>query len=310
MVVEGRRLPIVQPDPQPAEIPIFKTIAIVGLGVIGGSVALAARRRWPGCLVIGVDRNEVLEQAMVAHAVDVAASDPVVIADADLVVLAAPVETNIELLQVVAEYVTVSAIVTDTSATKRRIVERSATLPPRLQFVGGSPLGGAARSGFEHARSDMFAGRPWILTPVGDGGGESLERVSHFVRELGAEPRVMTPTEHDRVMAAVFQLPQLGATAMMHAIGEHVGDLGLGLAGRGLIDSTRLASSSATVWTDICRTNADFIGSELDALIAVLQGIRDNLESATGLDDVFESANAWRRRLVASTDRQPSPRKK
>lgn len=298
------RLPIVQPEAPSTEVPIFEKIAIVGLGVIGGSIALAARRRWPGSLVIGVDRNEVLEQAMVAHAVDVAASDPVVIAGADVVVLAAPVETNIDLLEAVAEHVTAAAVVTDTGATKRRIVERAATLPSRLSFIGGNPLGGAARGGFEHARADMFTGRPWMLTPAGDGGGEPLERLSCFVRALGAQPHVMTPADHDRLMAALVHVPQLGASVLMHVIGERVGDAGLALAGRGLIDTTRLASSPAGVWMDVCRTNADLIGPDLDATIKALQTIRDSLDSAAGLDELFESANEWRRRLEASRDRR------
>src|SRR5579859_4744523 len=136
-------LPIVQPHHSSAE-PIFAKIGIVGLGLIGGSIALAARQIWPKSLVIAVDDKDVLETAMRLHAIDVAADDLIVLAEADLVVLAAPVRQNIELLAQLDGYVRRPAVVTDTSSTKRQIVRAAASLPPRFTFVGGHPLAGAA----------------------------------------------------------------------------------------------------------------------------------------------------------------------
>ncbi len=293
-----RLLPMAQPPRPPTSEPIFATIAIVGLGVIGGSLALAVRERWPSSLVIGIDDNEVLEQAMVRHAIDVAADDPVVMAEADLVVLAAPVEENLRLLDAVSERVISPAVVTDVGGTKRRMVERAASLPPRLTFVGGHPLAGAARQGIEHARSDLFAGRPWILTPVGAAGGEALDRLRRFVTVVGASPRIMTPDDHDRLAAAILQLPQIAASALMRVVGESAGEAGLALAGRGLVDSTRLASGPGSVWSDVCRTNPDEIGSQLDSLIAELQSVRDQLESEEVVERMFDEANVWRARLL------------
>src|SRR5262245_22074324 len=151
-------LPVIQPgaavERQP---PIFAKIGIVGLGLIGGSIALAARRLWPTALVVAVDRKEVLETAMRLHAIDVAADD--------LVILAAPVRQNLALLDELDFHVRQPAVVTDTGSTKRLMVEAARRLPPRFTFIGGHPLGGAASSGLEHARPDLFNGRPWLFTP-------------------------------------------------------------------------------------------------------------------------------------------------
>src|SRR5713101_3546953 len=162
----ARELPVIQPGQRPAgQPPIFDKIGIVGLGLIGGSIALKARELWPGALVIGVDNKDVLETAMRMHAIDVAADDLIVIAEADLVVLAAPVKQNIALLAELEDHVRQPAVVTDTGSTKRDIIAAAALLPPRFTFIGGHPLAGAAHGGLEHARPDLFAGRPWLLTP-------------------------------------------------------------------------------------------------------------------------------------------------
>src|SRR3954464_364553 len=115
---EGRRLPVIQPGKRPGQEPVFQRVGVIGLGLIGGSIALAAREIWPASLVIGVDRKDVLERAMLLHAIDVAADDPIVLADADLVILAAPIQQNLELLRALPENVAGAAVVTDTGSTK------------------------------------------------------------------------------------------------------------------------------------------------------------------------------------------------
>jgi len=162
----AKEIPVIQPGAlrSQGEPPIFSKIGIVGLGLIGGSIALRARELWPGALVIGVDNKDVLETAMRLHAIDVAADDLIVLAEADIVILAAPVKQNIELLAELDENVRVPAVVTDTGSTKREILAAAASLPPRFTFIGGHPLAGAAQGGLEHARPDLFAGRPWLLT--------------------------------------------------------------------------------------------------------------------------------------------------
>jgi len=292
-------IPVIQPTRRPdGQPPIFAKIGIVGLGLIGGSIALAARELWPASLVIAVDNKDVLETAMRLHAIDVAADDLIVLAEADLVVLAAPARQNIALLEALDENVRQPAVVTDTSSTKREIVAASRLLPPRFTFVGGHPLGGAAKGGLEHARPDLFRGRPWLLTPAGDGTGPALEKLMAFVRALGAEPRVVGVDAHDRLLAFLSHLPQLTASALMQVVGDSVGHEGLALSGRGLADTTRLASSPADIWGDIAATNADEIGPALDALIAVLQDLRRDLPAGERLTEIFATANRWRDTLT------------
>jgi prephenate dehydrogenase len=325
-----KELPVIQPgaERQSARPPIFSKIGIVGLGLIGGSIALRARELWPDALVIAVDNKDVLEEAMRHHAVDVAADDLVVLAEADIVILSAPVKQNIALLADLDDNVRVPAIVTDTGSTKREIVAAAADLPPRFTFIGGHPLAGAAHGGLEHARSDLFDKRPWLLTApaarrlraegasaglaeVGGGseraeagrlqpsdqGSDALAKLTDFVTALGAEPRVLDPRAHDRILAFLSHLPQLTASALMQVVGEAVGEDGLALAGRGLADTTRLASSPPEIWQDIAGTNADEIGPALDALIAVLQDLRRDLAEGERLNDVFVAAARWRASL-------------
>src|SRR5207237_9982959 len=143
--------------------------------------------------------------------IDVAAADLIVLAEADVVFLAAPAQQNIELLADLDGNVHQPAIVTDTSGTKRAIVDAARALPPRFTFVGGHPLGGAAKAGLEHARADLFNGRPWLLTPEGDASGEAVEKLSAFARTLGAEPHVLARAAHDRLRAFLSHLSRLTA---------------------------------------------------------------------------------------------------
>ena len=305
------QLPVIQPGrplPSSGAPPVFDKIGIVGLGLIGGSIALAARQLWPKALVIGVDTKDVLETAMRLHAIDVAADDLIVLAEADVVILAAPVRTNIALLADLDENIRQPAVITDTGSTKREIMAAAASLPARFTFVGGHPLAGAAQGGLEHARADLFAGRPWLLTPASARGDEArasarqagdvtdpgLVKLTEFVQALGAVPRVMGVQAHDRLLAFLSHLPQLTASALMQVVGGAVGQEGLELAGRGLADTTRLASSPPDIWRDIAATNADEIGPALDALIALLQALRKDLPHGDSLTDVFVDAARWR----------------
>ena len=305
-----KELPVVQSGQRPAtRTPIFEKIGIVGLGLIGGSIALKSRELWPTSLVIAVDNKDVLETAMRLHAIDVAADDLIVLAEADLVILAAPVKQNIALLADLDEHVRQPAVVTDTGSTKREIVAAAADLPPRFTFVGGHPLAGAAQGGLDHARPDLFAGRPWLLTPaapVSDGAradgsrafqASGADRLTAFIQALGAEPRIVAPDAHDRLLAFLSHLPQLTASALMQVVGDAVGHDGLALAGRGLADTTRLASSPADIWRDIAASNADQIGPALDALIAALQDLRADLPDGDRLEEVFGDAARWRAAL-------------
>ncbi|OFW17462.1 MAG: hypothetical protein A3F70_13695 [Acidobacteria bacterium RIFCSPLOWO2_12_FULL_67_14] len=287
-----------------SDSPVFPRIAVVGLGLIGGSIAFAARRAWPSTHVVAVDREAVLREAQARRAIDEGATDLAAIAGADLVVLAAPVRQNVALLRQAAPLVSPAAVITDVGGTKRSIVEAAGALRDRVTFVGGHPLSGGARGGFEFATAGLFARRPWIFTPDGPAAASApaVERLSAFATGLGAHPTTMPAAEHDRLMAVISHLPQLAVTALMEIVGTTVGGPGLRMAGQGLIDTTRLASSPADVWRDICLTNADEIAHALDLLIERLSDVRNDLQRAEIIDSVFDHAAQWRAELMKGRD--------
>ncbi len=275
----------------------FQRIAIVGFGLIGASMALAVRRLWPSVLIVAIDRKDVIEIAMRMHAADVGGDDLVMAADAQLIVLAAPVLANVRILSELPDYVPGEAAVTDVGSTKRDVVAAARTLPRRLSFIGGHPLAGAAVGGVESARPDLFAERPWILTPTEDTSGTSREGVSSLVEALGARVHLMTPDAHDSLVAYLSHLPQLAASALMHLVGERTGGDGLALAGRGLRDTTRLAASPVDIWRDITASNQDNIARAIDELVAILQRLRPPSDDPDALERTFDSAAHWKRVL-------------
>jgi prephenate dehydrogenase len=273
--------------------PPFRRVAIYGLGLIGGSIALAVKRRWPDAAVVAIDRPHVVEAAVRMRIADSGGHDPRAADGADLVMLAAPVLQNVAALRELPGRVAHPAVVTDAGSTKRSIMAAAERLPGHLQFVGGHPLAGAATSGLEAARPDLFDDRPWILTAREGTPDDALWRLTEFVRGLRAIPHRMEAAEHDRLLAYISHLPQLAVSAMMHVVGNHAGEEGLALAGRGLRDTTRLASSPAATWADIVATNGDNITSALDDLIAALQQLR-SASADDALERMFTSAARWK----------------
>jgi prephenate dehydrogenase len=276
--------------------PPFTRIAIVGLGLIGGSVALAVKRRWPSIAIAAVDRPRVIATALDTRIIDEGGEELGIVSGADLVMLAAPVLQNVDALHRLPEH-TSRALVTDTGSTKRAILEAAASLPAGLEFIGGHPLAGAAAGGVEAARPDLFDDRPWLLTPGPSASETAQQTMSEFVRELRAVPQLIDAEQHDQLLAYLSHLPQLTVSALMHVVGGHAGPNGLVLAGRGLRDTTRLASSPASPWLDIVETNADNIGDAIDALIAALQELRaapPTPESGQRLEQMFVSAARWK----------------
>ncbi len=278
--------------------PPFRRIAVIGFGLIGASLALAVRRLWPSVLLVAVDRRGVIERAMRMHAADAGGDDLALAAGAELVVLAAPVLANIEIIGKLAAHIPGEAVVTDVGSTKRDIVFAARGLPDRLRFVGGHPLAGAAVGGVEASRADLFQGRPWILTPDGDAAAAAGSRLSVLLAAIGSHVQTMPPDAHDALVAYLSHLPQLAASALMHVVGEHAGAEGLALAGRGLRDTTRLASSPADIWRDIAASNQDNIARAIDELVAILLRMKPAPDAPPeALDRTFDSAAQWKRVL-------------
>jgi len=275
--------------------PPFRRVAIYGLGLIGGSIALAIKRRWQSVAVLAIDRPDVVDAALRMKIADEGGASLRVANGADLVMLAAPVLQNVAAIEAIPNDIQGTALLTDAGSTKRAMADAAARLPERLPFIGGHPLAGAAASGLQAARPDLFDDRPWILTGTECAPEPAVDALSQFITGLRAIPRRMAAAEHDRLLAYVSHLPQLTVSALMHVVGGCAGPDGLSLAGRGLRDTTRLASSPAHPWRDIVATNGDNIDAALDALIAALQ----QLKAAPGgapprLDELFVSAARWK----------------
>jgi prephenate dehydrogenase len=272
----------------PAEPP-FSSVAIVGLGLIGGSIALGLRQAWPSMPVVGVDRPDVIAEACRREAITADRPRLEDLGDVGLIVLAAPVPGILRLIADAAR-AGLDALVTDVGSTKRHIV--AAADAAALRFIGGHPIAGAARAGLGHARADLFTRREWMIVPAA-GRDADMEALERLVRGLGATPHRTTADAHDRLMAYVSHLPQLLATTLMTTAGGAVGKEGLSAAGPGFADMTRLASSPVEIWNGIFASNADYIAEALRALAASLPLRDGELVDAAHLESLFRDAQKW-----------------
>jgi prephenate dehydrogenase len=273
--------------------PPFRRVAIAGVGLIGGSIALAARAAWPGIAVVGVDRGTAAADAAARGVIDEARASVEELGDADLIVLAAPIGANLTLLEALAA-AKPGGLVTDTGSTKRNIVDAAARAGVE-RFIGGHPVAGAERGGLDQARADLFGDRPWALMRHAGGEGD-LDRLERFVRGLGARPAIMDAVTHDRLMAYVSHVPQLLAVALMNAAARECGDAAFAVAGRAFREMTRLAGSPEGLWRDIVTANADFIAEALAAVARELPD-RDGLGDGAWTQRAFPAAHTGRGRL-------------
>jgi prephenate dehydrogenase len=243
-------------------------VAIVGLGLMGGSLARALTRR--GWCVLGIDRPAVLRQARAARAVTHVDSDAVTALEAPLIVLAAPPRANVALLRRLAPQVGPKTVITDLGSVKQPIVRVAQALGLQT-FVGGHPMTGRERAGFAASDGALFRGHTWILTPDG-ATAAAVRAVRALVREVGARVHVMAPGDHDRTMAFVSHMPQLVAWAIAGASHDDtIAARHLKLAGPGFRDMTRLARSPRPLWREILAENRDEVARSLSAFTRALR---------------------------------------
>jgi prephenate dehydrogenase len=276
-----------------------RRIAVVGLGLIGGSVSLAVRQRL-GAHVTGHDvRAEVARAALALDAVD-ATTETIgeTVSGAEAVFVAVPVGSLPATVAEVLDAASSDCVVTDVGSTKRAVVAAN----PDPRFVGGHPLAGAETSGIEHARPDLFEGATWYLTPRGDTSGVLYERLHRLLRGIGARPAAIEPDTHDAILATVSHLPHVLANVLVAQAGRVLaaGDERLPATGPSFRDATRVAGSPSRVWTDIYLSNADAlieaIGQTTAALEALTRALREgDAEWLTGWN---EEAAGDRRRLL------------
>jgi prephenate dehydrogenase len=263
---------------------VIQRLVVVGVGLLGGSVARAARAHGLAREIVGVGRDAArLAPALADGTLDRAVTDVAGgVRDADLVVLAATVAANERLLPAVAAAVRPGTVITDVGSTKRgivRVAERLAAARP-LAFVGSHPMAGSERSGYAAARTDLFAGAAVIVTPGDASDAAAVKTVTGFWEALGARVSVLDPDVHDRVVALISHLPHLVADALVDAVVRSE-PVALDFAGRGFKDTTRIAAADPRMWQEIFLANTDALAS---ALVAFRTALAD-LERLVGAGD-------------------------
>jgi len=250
---------------------VIQRLAIVGVGLLGGSIALAARAHGLAREIVGIGRDRTrLEAPLRAGAVDRVTTDLTAgVRDADVLVLAANVLANERLLADAWPAVAPSAVVTDVGSTKRGIVAVAERLPGAHRFVGSHPMAGSEKSGYAVARPDLFRGAIVIVTPGDASAPGAVKTVTSFWEALGARVSALEPDTHDRVVAAISHLPHVVAWALVEAVGRFE-PAALPFAARGFKDTTRIAAADTAMWTEILLSNRDTIVSSLGAFRGAL----------------------------------------
>ncbi|WP_083401091.1 prephenate dehydrogenase [Nitrosospira briensis] len=305
-------------DAKVANIVINKLV-IVGVGLIGGSFALALRKAHLAKHIAGVGRSrQNMHRALKLGVIDEIAGDlPSALKDADIVFLAIPVGQTGEIMAQISPHLEPGTIVTDAGSTKRDVIAAARThLAEHLEnFVPGHPVAGAEQSGAGAANADLFRGKNVVLTPLEETSSEAKKRVTELWQACGARVSLMGAPQHDKVLASVSHLPHvLAFTLMNHISTEHrpedllppdnlpLPNGPLRFAGTGFRDFTRIAGSSPEMWRDICLANREALSRQIDAFQRELADVREMLvrEDAEALEKVFADAREARRQWLKS----------
>ncbi len=260
----------------------MNSLTIVGVGLIGGSFALALRKAGFEGRITGVSSKSATDAAIAGGVVDEALPLAEGAAKSDLIYLAQPIERILQTIDVIDASARPGASITDAGSTKREIVTRAASAIRKARFVGGHPMAGKESRGVEHADADLFQGRPYVLT-------SREPALESWIELIGARLVILSPEEHDRLVAVTSHLPQLLSTALASVIGAEPD--ATKVAGPAALDLTRLALSPYEIWRDIFSTNAEPIDAALGAFISKLEELRSALRSPE-MERAFESAAA------------------
>jgi cyclohexadieny/prephenate dehydrogenase len=291
-------------QPQESDAPDFEsieTLVVVGVGLIGGSIALAAKALGLARSVVGVGRNlGRLEEARRRGIVDEATVDLAAAARrAELIIFCTPVDRIVEGVRAAADVSPTGGVITDAGSVKGCICRALAQgLPRGVEFVGSHPLAGSERQGFEHADARLFENRVCVVTPVESSPGAAVARVGAFWKRLGATIIEMTPEAHDEALAETSHLPHLVAAAL-------AGTLSRGnkrLVASGFRDTTRIASGDSELWSAILLGNREEVLSSLSRYDASLARFRQALErnDATALKELLKAAKITRESVVST----------
>ena len=279
----------------------YKRAALIGTGLIGGSLGIALRERRLVESIAGYDRDRrSLEAALKKGAVDEAAGTPAKAArGADLIILAVPVLSTVELLREILPAVWEGAVITDVGSTKSWIMEETAGLmPPSVHFIGGHPMAGSEDSGIMAADAAMLENAIYVLTPAPGCPAPILDNLEKMLRETGAQTLILDPDTHDRVVAAVSHLPQVVAAALVQSVaGTENKELIQTLAAGGFRDSTRIALSNPGLWRDICLSNSRALSKALSSFRDSIDSIKKYLAegNAEAIEEFFREGRDYRR---------------
>ncbi len=280
----------------------FKAITIIGVGLIGGSLGLAIKQRFPTARICGVDRTTVLRAARKKGAIDAGETSIArAVQSADLIILATPLAVIQKLLPRVAKHCSPQSVVTDVGSVKLSIVRPATRHFPHGNFIGGHPMAGAELTGIEAAHPLLFENAAYVLTPTKANPAAIVRRFAAFLERLGARVVLLDPKMHDEIASAVSHLPQLTAVALMNVVGgRRAGSRRhLQLAAGGFRDLTRIASSRPDIWKDILSLNRKEIQRSVQLLIRELELYLQYLQknSSPELISRFRRARQIRNRI-------------
>jgi prephenate dehydrogenase len=277
----------------------LRQITVIGLGLLGGSVALAISRRLPAVKVVGYTHRASTRR----RARRLAAANKIVddirrsVADADLVIVATPIGTFEQIFGEIADALPPGSIVTDIGSTKV-LPHRWANkmLPKTVHYVGSHPVAGSEQRGIEFARPDLFDGATCILTTTRETNRQAVQTLKRFWTELGCLVKIMSPAEHDRILANISHLPHVTAVALVNANKSEE----LKLAGKGFLDTSRIASGPPNIWADVLLTNAGNTTRSIDKIIAELSKLKNAIknQNKAQIEKLLEAARDKRSSLL------------
>ncbi|SKB46777.1 prephenate dehydrogenase [Lachnospiraceae bacterium] len=278
-------------------------VGFIALGLIGGSIAMTIRKKYPDAEIVALNRSDApLDSALAdgiiqygTHTVD----DH--FANCDYIFLCAPVSTNIRYLKDLLPYISDKTILTDVGSVKSEIHEAISEIAPDLHFIGGHPMAGSEKSGYENANDHLIENAYFILTPSPSATQEDVSRYEEFVRSLDSIPLTLSPDQHDFVTAAISHLPHMIAYALVDMVRETDSpeQYMRSIAAGGFKDITRIASSDPTMWEQICMANPEYIIKLMDIYQKKLTGLREMIAGREGekLMDLFDRAKQYRNSL-------------
>ena len=284
----------------------FKQITILGIGLIGASLALSCRQRKLADKIVGFGRNAGnLKKAQEKNVIDSGSTDlKTAVTGSDLIILCTPVGVLVERIREMIPFLQDGCIITDAGSVKGPLVEEiDALVPNTVHYVGAHPIAGGEQSGLEAARVDLLTGAKCIITPTANTQTEALQRVTEFWAEVGMRTLTMDAHEHDTVFGALSHLPHVVAYALMNTVANvktaSHGDI-LSMSGGGLKDITRIASSDPVMWRDICLKNKLPVVTLINQFQSALENIKTLIEQDQGeaLQETFADANVHRGKLA------------